>query len=259
MGKDLIIHWYPEVDSTNRLAWEQAASSSQQTVWAALNQTGGRGQRGNTWTSDAGKNLTFSWLFKPVNLSPSRQFLISQVAALGICDYLSRWNLPSRIKWPNDIYVEDRKICGILIEHSLTSERILHSIVGIGLNLNQTGFPDFLPNPTSVQMERQRLCPGGEIQPLDLQEELLHLMTCLLHRASLLEDEDTGRPSLERDYLGRMYRLGETASYLDKTTVVHRRFTGTILGIDKRSCLRVLDQELGQERTFAFQEIAYCL
>lgn len=256
MGKDVIIHWYEVVDSTNRLAREEAANASDSTVWAADMQTAGRGQRGNTWTSDRGKNLTFSWLVKPANLSPSRQFLISQATALGICAYLAEWGLAPQIKWPNDIYLGDKKICGILIEHSLTSERILSTVVGIGLNLSQTEFPASLPNPTSLRLALAEHFPDRPLPELDPKEELVSLLGHL-HAFRSLIDTESGATALETAYLDRLYRLGESALYEDRTMTPPRRFTGRILGIDKRSCLRVLDEERGQERVFSFQEIAY--
>jgi BirA family biotin operon repressor/biotin-[acetyl-CoA-carboxylase] ligase len=254
MGKDITIHWYEVLDSTNRLAREEAANSLDSTVWVADVQTAGRGQRGNTWTSDGGKNLTFSWLVKPANLSPARQFAISQATALGICAYLDDWGLSPQIKWPNDIYLGDLKICGILIEHSLTSERILSSVVGIGLNLAQVDFPASLPNPTSLLLALQE--QGRALPALNPKEELPKLLTHLLHFREWIETEE-GNERLDSLYHQRLYRLGQSADYLDRTVTPERRFRGRILGIDERSCLRVHDETCGQERVFSFQEIAY--
>ncbi|MBR5249773.1 MAG: biotin--[Bacteroidales bacterium] len=258
MGTDLTIHWYKVLDSTNRIAKEQALTASDQTVWAAEVQTHGRGQRGNTWSSDAGKNLTFSWLVKPANLSPLRQFCISQVAALGVCDYLEQWGIPAKIKWPNDIYVGDRKICGILIEHSLTSERIQYSVIGIGLNLLQTQFPVELPNPTSMALELPlQFTP----ETVTVQDELPRLLSSLLKVYACLDvsEEGGGEQLLEELYLRKLYRLQETAQFIDKTQSPHREFSGRILGLDHRSCLRIYDEDLQQERIFAFQEVGYCI
>lgn len=122
----------------------------------AVAQTAGRGQRGNSWEAEPGKNLTFSILLRPGGLLPKHHFLVSEAIAIATASFLAsvigdETRQAVRIKWPNDIYYGDRKIAGILIENALgMSGQILHTIAGIGININQAAFSDSLPNPVSV-------------------------------------------------------------------------------------------------------------
>lgn len=145
-----------ETPSTNTWLKENCATLPHGTVAITHNQTAGRGQRGNSWEAEPGKNLTFSILLHPDALHPAQQFVISEIVSLAIVDDLRRRLAPEidgnriKIKWPNDIYVDDRKIAGILIEHSICSTAIQHTIAGIGLNVNQMEFRSDAPNPTSM-------------------------------------------------------------------------------------------------------------
>lgn len=123
------------------------------TVVVADCQMAGRGQRGNSWESEAGKNLTFSLLLRPYTISAAHQFELSMIVSIGICNALSNTLNGHKplIKWPNDIYVGNRKLCGILIENSLVGSSIARSIVGIGINVNQTEFRSDAPNPVSIK------------------------------------------------------------------------------------------------------------
>ena len=150
------IIWLERVDSTNDEARRHISEIDNLSVVSALEQTKGRGQRGNRWSSQPGENLTFSLVVKDFRIKANEQSAISQATALSLVDLLSRHEIKARIKWPNDIYAGDEKICGILIENSLKGSEIDWSIIGIGLNVNQTAFPEDLPNPTSM-----RLCTGN--------------------------------------------------------------------------------------------------
>lgn len=108
------------------------------------------GQHGNKWSSQPGENLTFSIVIKDFRIKSNEQSAISQVTALSLTDFLESHEISAKIKWPNDIYVGDEKICGILIENALKGQEIDWSIIGIGLNVNQLTFPDNLPNPISM-------------------------------------------------------------------------------------------------------------
>ena len=145
------IHWVDEAASTNSLLAAQCGSLPHGAVIAARVQTAGRGQRGNTWESEPGKNLTFSMLLRPRTIPAARQFELSMLVALGVCDALTEASGEVfSVKWPNDIYHGDRKICGILIENSLEGVRIGRSIAGIGININQRRFVSDAPNPVSL-------------------------------------------------------------------------------------------------------------
>lgn len=117
----------------------------------ALTQTAGRGQRGNHWEAEPGKNITLSLMLRPEGIAANRQFEISEAVALGVADAVEELGVERvAVKWPNDIYVGDSKIAGILIENSLSGTAIARSIAGIGLNVNQTEFHSDAPNPVSL-------------------------------------------------------------------------------------------------------------
>ena len=245
MKKDYIIKWFDSLDSTNNEAMRNMDSAPDMSVWAAKFQTAGRGQRGNTWESADNENLTFSLLLKPEYISPARQFLISEAVSLAVCDYLERKGIETNIKWPNDIYVGDRKICGILIEHSLMGDRLSASIVGVGLNVNQKEFVSDAKNPVSMNQLTHRT--------YRLEEELNELLVCFAADYAVADSVDFA--SVEQRYLEKMYRRGEEHSYVD--TESGRTFRGVIMGVDEYACLRVMTES--GERRFAFKEIAYIL
>ena len=152
------IYWLDETESTQDVLRSAVPEYANLSVVAARLQTAGRGQRGNTWLAGKGENLTFSVLLKFGNagippLPVSRQFSITETVSSGICNYLGSKGIDARIKWPNDIYVRNRKICGILIENTVLGSRLSSSVVGIGLNVNQKDFPPQLVNPTSMALQ----------------------------------------------------------------------------------------------------------
>lgn len=160
---------FDTIDSTNSEALR--GNYPEGTIITAEHQTNGRGQRGNSWNSKKSQNLTFSLVHYP-NIHLADSFQISMVAALAITDLLKTFGIDSRIKWPNDIYVGNQKIAGILIENSLSGDSIIHkTVIGIGLNVRQTEFPSNIPNPTSMA-----LC-GVDVSPENLPEELLSRLT----------------------------------------------------------------------------------
>ena len=118
-------------------------------------QTAGRGQRGASWESEPGKNLTASLLLRLESFQADKQFLISEAIALSIVELLSRHGVLAEIKWPNDIYVGNDKICGILVENVVTGSEITRTIAGFGLNVNQEKFISDAPNPVSMKMLTQ--------------------------------------------------------------------------------------------------------
>ena len=191
MAKKHDIIWLESVDSTNEEAKRHISDIDNLSVLSALEQTAGHGQRGNTWSSNAGENLLFSIVLKyskdgtEVQLPPldaKRQSAISELTALALIEFLSRHQISAQIKWPNDIYAGDNKICGILIENSLKGMEIDWSIIGIGLNVNQTSFPDNLLNPTSMRIENE----GANIE--DLVSEFMDIFTRHASDLSQLQD-----------------------------------------------------------------------
>lgn len=143
-----------EVDSTNSYARECLAKSkpSEGTVIVARYQTGGRGQFGKSWESEPGRNITFSIVLYPVFLRARQAHSLNQAVCLGLKDFVESLNIEVQIKWPNDIYHYDKKLAGILIENGLMGEKLDYSIIGIGMNVNQTKFSPELPNPVSLKM-----------------------------------------------------------------------------------------------------------
>lgn len=146
--------YVPKIDSTNtalsRLLQQTVKLPDGFTLYT-YRQTAGRGQQGNTWESEAGKNLLFSTLIRPVQLPIEEQFLLSQMVALAIRDVLTCYASDISIKWPNDIYWHDKKICGILIETTWVGNNVVSCIAGAGVNLNQTVFVSDAPNPVSLK------------------------------------------------------------------------------------------------------------
>jgi len=149
---ELQIIRFEEIDSTNSEARRHLNHAGEGTVWTASFQTNGRGQYTRRWESNRGLNLLATLLLRPAFLPANKQFLISKCTALAICDFLVTLDLSPRIKWPNDIYIGPNKICGILIEHQLSGNNLTSSIIGFGINVNQTQFQG-APNPTSIALE----------------------------------------------------------------------------------------------------------
>ena len=143
-----------EVDSTNSYLRNLPAEEVKKEIVVAVakSQTSGRGQRGNSWESEPGKNLTFSIRLHPTFLEAQQQFILSQAIALSIKEVLYDYvrSPHPRIKWPNDIYWNKKKLGGILIENDLTGKKLEQCIIGVGLNLNQEQFLSDAPNPVSV-------------------------------------------------------------------------------------------------------------
>ena len=145
--------WLDEVKSTNKHIRRHIDDLDNLSVVAAVCQSAGKGQGDHTWHSEPGRNLTFSILVKNPAVIPSQQGIISNDIAQCVAELLKSHGIQAWIKPPNDIWVADKKICGILIEHSLRGNRISWTIIGIGLNINQVTFPADLPNPTSMTLE----------------------------------------------------------------------------------------------------------
>lgn len=147
------ILWYDTVDSTSAVIEREHANLAERTVIAAECQTAGRGQGDHKWHSMPGENLTFSIFIRYDNerrIALRDQQIITPATSLAVVDFLSEFGIEAGIKKPNDIYVDGKKICGMLIENSLRGAQMERSTIGIGLNVNQTEFPSDLPNPVSI-------------------------------------------------------------------------------------------------------------
>lgn len=245
------IIWLNEVDSTNEEAKRHISVIDNLSVLTALSQTAGRGQRGNSWLSAPGENLTFSIVLKyEPKVKAYDQFVISEIVSLSVVDFLSSYGISARIKWPNDIYVGDRKICGILIEHSVTGDSLSSSVVGIGLNINQRNFNVNLPNPTSMVLS------GAE--SMDIQqclEEFIDIFKAYVERYLHIKG---GYAKIRKMYLAQIWKMDVPAEYIDyKSDPEGRRFTGVIKGISDVGLLLVKDNDSGDIQEYGFKEIGY--
>ena len=260
MAKKHDIIWYDTLDSTNDEARRHILHLDNLSVISARRQTAGRGQRGSTWSAEAGLNLTFSIVCRYCgslseeygSLPPvmaDDQFAISALTALSVVSLLKSHGITAKVKWPNDIYVGNMKICGILIENSLIGASLSHSIIGIGLNVNQTVFDPSLPNPTSMAA-----CNGREIKPATLLEEFMDIFSKSC--TDYLSTAD-GLPRLRTEYLERLWRMEETASYVE--TASGREFSGRIKGLSEIGHIIIEDTEKGELKEFAFKEIGYII
>ena len=250
------IQWFDTIDSTNTRLVSLHSELPDRTVYAARFQTAGRGQQGNRWESRAGENLMFSILLKPAFLPASDQFLLSQIVALGLVEYLQTQGLTATVKWPNDIYVGDRKICGTLIETGLAGKQVSWAVAGIGLNVNQREFNPALPNPTSMALET-----GGSF---DAEAELPALLQHILNRYDRI-DSPYARNGYDAQYLEHLYRRGEWRTFEElqpnEIPAEHRsglRIEARILGIDPEARL-LLEHRDGTLRSYGFKEIKYVL
>jgi len=145
------IIWLDSTDSTNDELRRRLDRSGNLTIIAVEAQSAGRGQGDHRWHSAPGRNLTFSILLRHSCLKASDALAVTSIIALGVRDYLRTKSIEPWIKWPNDIWVGEKKICGILVENSISAGMIDFSIVGVGLDLNQTEWPSELPNPVSLK------------------------------------------------------------------------------------------------------------
>lgn len=151
-GKKYNIIWMDEVDSTNSEAVRRVESLDNMSVLAARCQSAGRGKDTHKWITAPGENLTFTIVLKYSYFLAANQMLLSAAAAASVVNFLAGEGISAWVKWPNDVYVEKKKICGILIEHRIKGKVLKSSIIGIGINLNQTVFDPLVPNPTSVAL-----------------------------------------------------------------------------------------------------------
>jgi len=207
-------------------------------------QSDGRGQKGNSWESEAGKNLIISIILHPENVAPSDQFLISMMISLGIYDFLKEEFPGCRIKWPNDIYVNDDKIAGILIENSIMDNTILNSIAGIGLNINQKVFLSDAPNPVSMSM-----ITGKEYNCDDCFNALTDSLD---KRHAQLKAEDYS--NIRSDYKAQLYRLNEWSDFRDSDIV----FKGRIVSVNTEGML-MIERQNGKIKGYSFKEVEFIL
>ncbi|MDR1762824.1 MAG: biotin--[acetyl-CoA-carboxylase] ligase [Dysgonamonadaceae bacterium] len=230
------------VNSTNDYLMALACITPLEECFAvsALSQTAGKGQRGNSWLSAPGKNITFSIIFYPDFLQPSQSFLLSETVALGVRDAVNELVDSVEIKWPNDIFYHNRKLGGILIENSLIENRILHSIAGIGLNINQKHFGANMPLAVSIA---QLLDREIEIKPL-----LARLIDAIRSRYAALRAGDFD--VIRNDYHAALYRKEGFFAYKD----ANGRFEAKINHVSDDGQLHLIDSQ-GNSRCYWHKQI----
>ena len=236
----------PSVDSTNTYAKELLAKEKPNdgTFIIAQEQYAGRGQTGNTWQTEAGKNLTLSVILYPDFLDVSQQFYLNMAVSLAVKDFCENvLNEEIKIKWPNDIYYHDAKLGGILIENSINGSRISSSVVGIGLNVNQENFSAELLNPISFfQISNREFKLESLIELLASFIEKYYLQLRQLHFNFL-----------DKAYTLALYRYQQTFNFKKGETI----FRGEINGVAKDG--KLIIHSGGKEMRLGFKEVEFVL
>lgn len=238
--------FYDKLPSTNTLAASLLNNEDieEGTVIHTNFQTAGRGQKNNIWESEKSKNLLFSVILYPDKVLPAEQFYISMAVSIGICDFIDRYFPGSKIKWPNDIYINDDKIAGILIENSIRGEIIESTITGIGFNINQEEFAVTTPKPVSL-----KILTGKEFDTLTCLDQML---SDLDERYKQLLYGD--RELIRSGYIKRLYRFNEWHEFRASGAI----FRGKITNISSYGNLMLMMED-GLISEFSFKEIEYLI
>ncbi len=244
LGKNAI--YLPSCHSTNDIAAEiiQTKRVFDGTIVITSDQTAGRGQRGNTWEALPNQNITVSMILKPDFLNIAQQFRLNIAVSLGIYEFLCRYLSDGlTIKWPNDIYVGNRKMGGVLIENTLSGTRITYSVIGIGLNINQLSFSN--DKATSLRLASQKL------EDFDIEKLIGQLCECIEKYYLQLK---TGKFEMQKKkYLERVFRFEEWYQYEQN----NERFLGKIIDVAETGHLIM---EVGEEvKKFDFKEVSFVI
>ena len=234
--------------STNTYLSRLAATLPGGTVIYTPSQTAGRGQKGNSWESEDGKNLTFSMLLKRPPVKARDQFYLSEAAALAVVEALTAEAGDGfAVKWPNDVYWQDKKICGMLLENSLDGSDIATCIVGIGLNVNQERFLSDAPNPVSL------INITGREHDL---EALLKRVCSRIEQLVDSLDDDNARADLHQRYMAALYRNdGQLYPWED---AAGHRLTASVAGIAPDGTLTLLHED-GTRHDYLFKEVKHII
>lgn len=242
------ISFFEVLNSTNRVLAEKVKFDIEEGIVISTDyQTAGRGQANNCWESERGKNLLFSFLIKPTNISASAQFVVSQIIALSIRDVLENYlEQQVTIKWPNDIYVQDKKIAGILIENSLQGTMLSTSIIGVGLNVNQDKFLSGAPNPISMKQLAEKEFDRNQV------------LFDVLQRFSFYYTDLTEQKRIEiaKLYKSKLYR---NAGYHFFENEKKERFSAKIHDILPTGQLVLVRKFDNQPVIFSFKEVRFCI
>lgn len=237
---------FEEIDSTNnelRRMIERGEATDMMLICTGY-QTAGRGQVGNSWESERGKNLLMSMYLKPHDLDVHNQFYFSKAVSNAFTETIESITKEVSIKWPNDIYIGDKKLAGILIENNLRRTKIYESIVGIGLNVNQTTFLSDAPNPISLKQ-----ITGEELNPIDIATDFANNMV----KWKQLVDNGDFEP-IDEKYNSQLYRSVGMHQYHD----ANGTFEAAIEGISPEGFLLLRDSNK-KLRSYAFKEVTFDL
>jgi len=239
--------FYPQLQSTNTELKTLLSNKelAENTVVITAHQTAGRGQVGNTWESEANKNLTFSLLLRPRFLAPHLQFYISKIVSLALVDTIKQVaQMEASIKWPNDIYIGNQKVAGILIENSILGNQLDYCIVGIGLNVNQAVFTSDAPNPVSLK----------KLSGKDYDLEAL-LETLLDHIEQRYHELEINRKAIiNKCYLDVLFRKDGFHTYKNEK----EQFKARIEYINEMGMITLTDTT-GKKRQYAFKEVSFVI
>ena len=245
MPRYILVH---STASTNSYLSKMAMMLPGGTVIHTPEQTAGRGQKGNTWESETGKNVIFSMLLKKPMVPVANQFYISEAVSVAIVEVLSQYMDGFSIKWPNDIYHDDRKVCGILIEHSIMGSSINHSILGVGINVNQTEFKSGAPNPVSLAQLLDR--------DVDVDDVLHRVCEAIEKRCAFDAYTNDAFDALHNEYLSLLYR--KDGEYHRFVLPEGDEFDAKIAEVEPTGML-VLERENGMQERFAFKEVGFVI
>lgn len=245
---------YTQTTSTNTLMREMLQENPNLPAFSVVSagfQTQGRGQRQNVWESEQDKNLLFSLLIRPQTIPATKAFVVSQIVSVAIANILSKYVKNIAIKWPNDIYCGDKKICGILIENSLMGNNLNTSIVGVGININQTEFSPFLPNPTSLAiLTKQTYCLQDILK--EVVGEIEQQYACYI---------SSGEEQIDALYHSLLYRRNT----ISKFKIHNTSYSGgenieeaTIIGVEPNGCLKLKHAD-DTIHSYAFKEVEYII
>ena len=233
---------FSSLPSTNDHCWELLSHKSlpDGTVIWTPTQTQGKGQRGRSWISERGKSLSFSIFFKP-KVNVSEQFFLNKAVTLGVCEGVSSLGVKSKIKWPNDIYIENKKVAGILIENSLKGNLLQETVVGVGVNLNQEQFPKDLPNAVSLKQVLK--------QPFNIEFVLEEF--CYYIEKRYMQFKSGHFEKIDADYHNVLYRHKKMQTF----QVGNERFDAQFVAVDKTGKINLLHQ--GHISVYAMGEVDF--
>ncbi len=247
IGKKIL--GFEQLASTNSKAKEllKEQDISEGTVIKTISQYAGRGYASNSWESETGKNVTASWILRPEFLSPQHQFRLTQMLSLAVKNTVDNYltaGFVSSVKWPNDIYVNNKKIAGILVENSIMADKIKTAVCGIGLNVNQEVFVSDAPNPVSMHQITGKTYDINEVI-----ETLSAKISCWYNCLRAEQNE-----LLLNAYHKALFRMNTKADFRTDDEI----FEGTIKGTDPWGRL-IIETARGETRLFDFKEVAFVL